>query len=118
MALRREELAKIEEVYQTHQELILMVGFNRRFSPHVQKVKSLLEPVHEPKSFIMTVNAGMIPPEHGTQNPAVGGGRIIGEACHFIDLLRFLADSPILSVQALMIGPAAGMAVRKRQSIV
>lgn len=112
LALRREELAKIEEMYQKHQELILMVGFNRRFSPHVKKVKSLLEAVHGPKSFIMTVNAGMIPPEHWTQNPTVGGGRIIGEACHFIDLLRFLADSPILSVQALMIGPTAGMAVR------
>jgi predicted dehydrogenase len=48
-----------------------------------------------PKSLVMTVNAGAIPAEHWTQDPAVGGGRIIGEACHFIDLLRFLADAPI-----------------------
>ncbi len=112
LALRREELAEIADVHRKHQDLLLMVGFNRRFSPHVQKVKSLLEPVNEPKSFIMTVNAGVIPPEHWTQDPAVGGGRIIGEACHFIDLLRFLAGSSILSIQAMMIGPVAGLAVR------
>lgn len=112
LALRREDLAKIEDVYQKHQELVLMVGFNRRFSPHVKKMKSLLEAIHEPKSFIMTVNAGVIPLEHWTQDPAVGGGRMIGEACHFIDLLRFLADSPILSVQALMLGRAAGIPVQ------
>jgi len=74
-----------------------MVGFNRRFAPHVVKMKELLETVREPKSMIMTVNAGMIPPEHWTQDPKVGGGRIIGEACHFIDLLRFLAGSAIAS---------------------
>ena len=89
-----------------------MVGFNRRFAPHVQKLKSLLASVQEPKSFIMTVNAGAIPAEHWTQDKAVGGGRIIGEGCHFIDLLRFLADAPIVSVQAITMGQAPGMAVR------
>jgi predicted dehydrogenase/threonine dehydrogenase-like Zn-dependent dehydrogenase len=74
---------------------ILMVGFNRRFSPHIQKIKQLLDTVTAPKSFIMTVNAGPIPPDHWTQDPHSGGGRIIGEACHFIDLLRFLAAAPI-----------------------
>ena len=74
---------------------ILMVGFNRRFSPHIQKIKQLLGSVSAPKSFIMTVNAGAIPPDHWTQDPHLGGGRIIGEACHFIDLLRFLAAAPI-----------------------
>jgi len=76
-------------------EPILMVGFNRRFSPHIQKIKQLLHTVTAPKSFIMTVNAGAIPPDHWTQDSESGGGRIIGEACHFIDLLRFLAASPI-----------------------
>lgn len=74
---------------------ILMVGFNRRFSPQIQKVKQLLDTVTAPKSFIMTVNAGAIPANHWTQDSESGGGRIIGEACHFIDLLRFLAVSPI-----------------------
>jgi predicted dehydrogenase/threonine dehydrogenase-like Zn-dependent dehydrogenase len=84
--------------------LLLMVGFNRRFSPQVQKVKTLLTGVGEPKSFVMTVNAGSIPAEHWTQDPEVGGGRIIGEACHFIDLLRFLAGAPIFSVQVAALG--------------
>lgn len=89
----------------------VMVGFNRRFSPQVQKMKALLAPVKEPKSFIMTMNAGAIPANHWTQDNAVGGGRIIGEACHFIDLMRFLAGSPIESVQARRMGDAAGVAV-------
>ncbi|MCB1764010.1 MAG: Gfo/Idh/MocA family oxidoreductase, partial [Gammaproteobacteria bacterium] len=74
---------------------IVMVGFNRRFAPQVQKMRRLLEGVKGPKSFIMTVNAGAIPADHWTQDPEIGGGRIIGEACHFIDLLRYLADHPI-----------------------
>lgn len=89
----------------------VMVGFNRRFSPQVQKMKALLAPVKEPKSFIMTMNAGAIPANHWTQDNAVGGGRIIGEACHFIDLMRFLAGSPIVSVQARRMGDAPGVAV-------
>lgn len=89
----------------------VMVGFNRRFSPQVQKMKALLAPVKEPKSFIMTMNAGAIPANHWTQDNAVGGGRIIGEACHFIDLMRFLAGSPIVSVQARCMGKNSGMAI-------
>ncbi len=84
--------------------LLLMVGFNRRFSPQVQKIKTLLTGMREPKTFVMTVNAGSIPAEHWTQDPEVGGGRIIGEACHFIDLLRFLAGAPIVSVQVGVLG--------------
>jgi predicted dehydrogenase len=72
-----------------------MVGFNRRFAPQIQKMKSLLSGVKGPKSFLMTVNAGVIPAGHWTQDTEVGGGRIIGEACHFIDLLRFLAGAAI-----------------------
>lgn len=89
----------------------LMVGFNRRFSPQVQKMKALLAAVKEPKSFIMTMNAGAIPANHWTQDIAVGGGRIIGEACHFIDLMRFLAGSPIVSVQARRMGDVPGVDV-------
>jgi len=87
----------------------LMVGFNRRFSPQVRRMKSLLEAVGEPKSFLMTMNAGAIPSNHWTQDEEVGGGRIIGEACHFIDLMRFLAGSQIVSVQARRMGKTPGM---------
>jgi len=76
---------------------ILMVGFNRRFAPQVQKIKQLLAGVAGPKTFVMLVNAGAIPSDHWTQDVEAGGGRIIGEACHFIDLLRYLATSTITS---------------------
>jgi predicted dehydrogenase len=76
---------------------LLMVGFNRRFAPQVLKMRELLAGVREPKAFVMTVNAGAIPPEHWTQDAEAGGGRIVGEACHFIDLLRHLAGAAITS---------------------
>jgi len=74
---------------------LLMVGFNRRFAPHVLRMKSLLQPLAGPKTLIITVNAGALPAGHWTYDTDIGGGRIIGEACHFIDLLRFLAGAPI-----------------------
>jgi len=74
----------------------LMVGFNRRFSPHVQKIMALLKTQNGPKNMIMTVNAGFIPKDHWTQDVSVGGGRLLGEACHFIDLLRYIAGAPII----------------------
>jgi predicted dehydrogenase/threonine dehydrogenase-like Zn-dependent dehydrogenase len=76
---------------------LVMVGFNRRFAPHVRKMRELLAGARGPKAFVMTVNAGQIPREHWTQDVQVGGGRLIGEGCHFIDLLRFLADASIES---------------------
>jgi predicted dehydrogenase len=74
---------------------MLMIGFNRRFAPLAVRMKSLLGGVREPKTMIITVNAGAAPQGHWTVAPA-GGGRIIGEACHFIDFLRFLAGCPIV----------------------
>lgn len=94
----------------------LMVGFNRRFSPHVKKIKALLEPIREPKSFIITINAGALPVDHWTQDTDVGGGRIIGEACHFIDLMRHLADNEIVSVKAMRMGDYSGMEVSEDKS--
>lgn len=94
------QLAEIEAEAACRPAQKLMVGFNRRFAPLTERASTLLGPLKGPKAFIMTVNAGAIPPEHWTQDPAVGGGRIIGEACHFIDLLRFLAGAPITSVHA------------------
>jgi predicted dehydrogenase/threonine dehydrogenase-like Zn-dependent dehydrogenase len=117
LAIESEGLAEVRAAYDAAQASgvqggpQVMVGFNRRFSPQVQKMKDLLAPVREPKSFIMTMNAGAIPANHWTQDNAVGGGRIIGEACHFIDLMRFLAGSPIVSVQARRMGDAPGMTI-------
>lgn len=84
----------------------LMLGFNRRFAPQVEKMKALLEQLNEPACFSIMVNAGAIPADHWAQDRDIGGGRIIGEACHFIDLMRFLADSPIVSITARRMGDA------------
>lgn len=115
LAITLEELVKVENTYRALSNdtkgLRLMVGFNRRFSPQVQKMKTLLETVKVPKSFIMTMNAGNIPADHWTQDIEVGGGRIIGEACHFIDLMRFLAGSEITSVQARCMGSTQGFVI-------
>ena len=100
LALTLDELQEIEEVYSSLiEELssvpLLMVGFNRRFSPLIRKVKDLLAGDRGPKAFVMMVNAGGVAEDHWTQDKSVGGGRIIGEGCHFIDLLRFLAGDKI-----------------------
>ena len=103
LALTHEELANVKAAHAesgTH----LMVGFNRRFAPQVQTIKRLLGKVSAPKSFVMVMNAGSISADHWTHDLAVGGGRIIGEACHYIDLMRFLAGAPITSVQARCMG--------------
>ena len=91
------ELDKIRSELDKNNEISFTLGFNRRFSPFTQKIKNLLKKTNSPLSMIMTINAGHISSEHWTQSPDIGGGRIIGEACHFIDLLRFLADSKISS---------------------
>lgn len=104
LCLTLAELAQIESEVAQRPDQHLMVGFNRRFAPQVAKMKALLAPIEAPKSIIITVNAGEIPPDHWTQDPAVGGGRIIGEACHFIDLARFLAGHPITAHHAVAMG--------------
>ncbi len=112
LAITHEGLRKIQSAFEASDRDAgnrqLMVGFNRRFSPLTMKIKDLLASIEEPKSFIMTMNAGAIPAEHWTQDPEVGGGRIIGEACHYLDLMRFLAGSRILSVQARCMGSGKG----------
>ena len=87
---------------------ILMVGFNRRFAPLVVRAKRLLGGLAEPKAMVMTINAGAIPPDHWTQDPVVGGGRLVGEACHAIDLLRHLAGAPAKSISAAGLRRPAG----------
>jgi len=107
LAITLEEIDLIDEAYSsannsTH--VRLMVGFNRRFAPHVVKMKDLLTKQKSPKSIIITVNAGEIPKDHWVQDNFIGGGRIIGEGCHFIDLMRHLVGHSIEDFQATMIG--------------
>lgn len=93
LCINENELNSVIKAAQSNLNKILMIGFNRRFAPHSMKIKELIDPISEPKIITITVNAGDIPNDHWTQDSNIGGGRIIGEACHFIDLLRFLVGS-------------------------
>jgi predicted dehydrogenase/threonine dehydrogenase-like Zn-dependent dehydrogenase len=108
LCLTLDELDRIEGVLATARDPYLLIGFNRRFAPHARKAKALLDSVREPKAFIVTVNAGAVPADHWIQLADIGGGRIVGEACHFIDLLRFLAGMPIDKVEVTTLGPKQG----------
>lgn len=96
LCLTLEELAQLEAA-DPEGKSHLMVGFNRRYAPLVQKMSQLLAGVSGPKSMVLTVNAGEIPMDHWTQDREIGGGRIVGEACHFIDLARYFAGHPVAS---------------------
>lgn len=97
LCLHEEELSQIEAAYKAALEgVTLTVGFNRRFSPFAGKLKKLAG--DGPKNIVANMNAGFIPPEVWVHDPEVGGGRIIGEACHFIDLCSFIAGSKVVSV--------------------
>lgn len=95
LALNLKELNAIQKAYSIS-DGTLMVGFNRRFSPHVRKIKSLVGDA--PMNIVATMNAGNIPPDVWIHDMFVGGGRIIGEACHYLDLIVFLSGSKIKSV--------------------
>lgn len=99
LARNEQELAAIAAAFQSARGL-LMVGFNRRFAPHAVKAAQLLRRISQPRAIVITVNAGYVPADHWTQDAHAGGGRIIGEACHFLDLARFLAGAPVESVQS------------------
>jgi predicted dehydrogenase/threonine dehydrogenase-like Zn-dependent dehydrogenase len=100
LALTSEQIDEIEQLYTSLDvQPLVLVGFNRRFAPHIVRAKKLLGEVKGSKSYIYTVNAGAIPGDHWTQDPEAGGGRIVGEACHFIDLLRYLTGCSIAAVE-------------------
>lgn len=82
-----------------HRPLALMVGFNRRFAPMAVKMRNFLADVREPLVMHYRVNAGFIEPDHWTNDPEQGGGRILGEVCHFIDLMVFMAGTVLIEVR-------------------
>ncbi len=111
LAITPEELNEIADVLKNvseadqirndqNQHPILMVGFNRRFAPLAKKMAGFFEGRHEPMIAHYRINAGYIPPSHWVHDPLQGGGRIIGEGCHFIDFLTFLVGSPPTAVRA------------------
>ena len=97
LAIYAHELAPIIDAQQASGQTV-MVGFNRRFSPFVQKMQALLGANNLPMNVVVTVNAGVVPADSWVHDRAVGGGRILGEACHFIDLITFLTGSRVRSV--------------------
>lgn len=102
LAMSYEELEEVKKVYQENNQK-LMVGFNRRFSPIAEKIKSEFKGNGEPKVVNIRVNAGFLPKEHWTQHKEIGGGRIIGEMCHFIDLMQYFTDAKPVKVYAASI---------------
>jgi len=100
LALTEPEIEEIKAAYDSLSEKPrVMLGYNRRFSPHIQKIKKeTLE--NSPKAINMRMNAGAVPADHWVHDPEVGGGRIIGEACHFIDLAMYISGSKIVSISA------------------
>ncbi len=106
LCLSEEELAQIQEAYDGRQ--ILMVGFNRRYSALTQQVKAALANRTTPLVMTYRVNAGYIPLDHWVHDPMVGGGRLLGEVCHFIDFLSYMADSPAVQVSTAAIAGETG----------
>jgi len=106
LCLSEDELREIVRSYfaARPQKPELMVGFNRRFAPMTARLKSFFAGISEPLFLHCRVNAGSLPPDHWVNDPEQGGGRILGEVCHFVDLLLHLAGSPIISVEAKPLG--------------
>lgn len=103
LALNNDELRKIIDAYTGKNTLT--VGFNRRFSPHIRRIKQLVG--NTSMNIVATMNAGSIPSNVWIHDMNVGGGRIIGEACHFIDLITFLTGSTVKAVCMNAMGPNA-----------
>ena len=102
LAITPHQLRSIEEQLLITNNCLLMAGFNRRFAPLAQQLQSLVstQSVQEPKYIHYRVNAGPIPLNHWTHDPEIGGGRIIGEGCHFVDFITFLMGAAPISVTA------------------
>jgi len=99
LALNEAELQEIKSLYSMKSNVRLLIGYNRRFSPYTQKLMQIF-PANRPKSMNFRINAGFMPKEHWAHDPQTGGGRIIGEGCHFIDLAMFIAGSSITLVSS------------------
>ena len=107
LCLSEDELRSVVAAYlgiAPAQRPVLMVGFNRRFAPMTARMRSFLAPISEPLALHYRINAGHLPSDHWVNDREQGGGRILGEVCHFVDTLMFLAASPIVEVEARGIG--------------
>ncbi|MBV8773551.1 MAG: bi-domain-containing oxidoreductase, partial [Deltaproteobacteria bacterium] len=102
LCVREDELSAIVRAYQARSDRrpLLMVGFNRRFAPLSVRLRAFLKSVHQPLVLHYRVNAGPVAQDHWIHDPHEGGGRLLGEVCHFIDFFGFLLGSPPLTIEA------------------
>ena len=110
LCLSEEELRQIARTYvaiASNDRPALMVGFNRRFAPMSVRLKEFLAGISEPLALHYRINAGFLPADHWVNDREQGGGRVLGEVCHFVDLLTFFAGSPAVEVEARAIGSSA-----------
>ena len=91
LCIKEEELEQIIDAYNANETSSLIIGYNRRFSPHVKKIKESMGENFGPINMILNMNAGYVPDDHWVNNKNIGGGRIIGESCQLIDLCIFFA---------------------------
>ena len=112
LALTAGELKEIQKAYEfasaNGKDPLLMVGFNRRFAPQVQHAKRFFENAVGPYVMQYRVNAGFVPRTHWTRDPVEGGGRVLGEVCHFIDLMQYITSSQPAKVFAEALSAASG----------
>ena len=101
LAIKQEQLEPITKLLKSNLQSLISVGFNRRFSPPAQQLWAFLQNRSESLYAHYRVNAGYLPLNHWTQDPEIGGGRIIGEGCHFIDFLTFLVGAAPITVSAV-----------------
>jgi len=111
LCIAREELDEIVEVYNTAQKQgtapAIMIGYNRRFSPLTIQTKEFLGRKAGPYMVQYRINAGPLPPDHWLLDPSQGGGRVIGEVCHFVDFVRFFTQTPLSTVFAQCLGESS-----------
>ena len=100
LAINSNQLSAVSQQLMTNSQSLLTVGFNRRFAPLAQQLSSFYKNRIEPMHVHYLINAGYLPLDHWTHDPEIGGGRIIGEACHFVDFITFLVGEPSNSVTA------------------
>jgi len=117
LALTLTEIDNIEKAWRPD-DSVLTVGFNRRYSPHIRKIKELTRPLTVPKTVLMTMNVGEIPEDHWVHDVEVGGGRVLGEACHYIDLMRYLVGHPIVGFNAIAMKKNSALKVTDDKAII
>ena len=107
LCLNHEELSKLKKYFNKNENIAkkprLMIGFNRRFAPHIVKIKDYIDNSKHPSSCVITINAGRLDKDHWLNDPEIGGGRIIGEACHFVDLVYFLFNGHVSEVNTIQV---------------